>query len=221
MIPLVRPTHSAPWQRAFTLVELLVVIAIAAVLTAVMLPVYGQTQRHSLSVKCLNNLRQIGIASLAYAGEHQMTLPFTAHQRSSWTTTLQPYAGGTITFRCPCDEATRTYTYAINDYLTPNPAGDATIDFSQLVRLESPSKTILFAEAAKSYGNTDHFHFAEYHGQTIPPEVFSDQVGAQRHGGSANYLFADAHVEGVSWEQAQVSLRTPGNRFVDPTASEQ
>lgn len=194
-------------------------IGLVAVLSGVALPVLYQGQQRSKSLKCLSNIRQLGTAALAYAGDHEMTLPFTAHQRSSWTTTLQQYAGGTVTFTCPCDENVRTFTYAINDYLTPNPAGDPTLDFSRLARLDKPSRTFLFAEAAANYANTDHFHFAEYHGQTIPPEVFSDQVAVMRHGGNANYLFADAHAEAMSWEQAQVLLRTPGSRFVDPTTS--
>lgn len=199
---------------------MLVTIGLVALLSGVALPAFLNAQRRSRGLKCLSNLRQIGTAALAYAGEHEMTLPFTAHQRSSWTTTLQPYAGGTVTFVCPGEEETRPFTYAINDYLTPNPAGDPTLDFSRLARLEKPSRTFLFAEAAKNYANTDHFHFADYHGQTIPPEVFWDQVAVQRHGGNANYLFADAHAETMSWEQAQALLRKPGSRFVDPTASD-
>lgn len=193
-------------------------IGIIAVLSGAALPVLYNSQQRAKSLKCLSNMRQLGTAALAYAGDHDMTLPFTAHQRSSWAITLQPYAGGTVTFVCPCDEDVRTFTYAINDYLTPNPAGDPTLDFSRLARLESPSRTFLFAEAAANYANTDHFHFADYHGQIIPPDVFSNQVAVMRHGGNANYLFADAHVQSMSWEQAQVLLRTRGSRFVDPTA---
>lgn len=207
-------------QTAFSLVELFIVIGVIAVLSGVALPVLYHGQQRSQSIKCLGNLRQLGTATLAYAGEHEMTLPFTSHQRSSWTVSLQPYAAGAVTFLCPADEDVRSFTYAINDYLTPNPAGAPTLDFSRLSRLDKPSQTFLFAEAARNYANTDHFHFADYHGQTIPPGVFADQVAAQRHGGSANYLFADAHAEAVSWEQAHALLRTPGNRFVDPTASD-
>ena len=204
---------------AFTLLELLIVIAIIAVLAAIIVPVVSRIQAQARSTKCLNQLRQIGLASRLYANDNEQTLPFTSHQRSSWTKSLQPYASGTITFLCPCDEVKRSFTYTINDFLTPNPAGaPPTFDYSRLSRLETPSQTILFGEASKTYANSDHFHFADYYGMTIPAAFFANQVGVERHAGSANYLFADAHVEALSWKQVQSRLQLPGTRFVDPTA---
>jgi prepilin-type processing-associated H-X9-DG protein len=105
----------------------------------------------------------------------------------------------------------------INDFLTPNPAGASTLNYSNLSWLSTPRSTVLFAEASKDYTKTDHYHFADYAGQTIPPDVFSEMVGVERHGGKANYLFADGHVETLSWKQVKETLRTPGNHFVDPT----
>lgn len=210
-------------SSAFTLIELLVVIAIIATLAAVLLPVMGRVQDEARSNKCLSQLRQLGMAARLFANDHDMSLPVTVHQRraggKSWTLSLQEYAGGKIIFRCPCDEdKARQFTYVINDFLTPNPAGAADLDFSKISRLERPAETFLFAEASKDYANADHFHFADYGGQIIPPEVFAGQVAVKRHGGSAHYVFADAHVETLSWEKAQERLRTPGSRFVDPTA---
>ena len=208
--------------RGFTLIELLVVIAIIAVLAGLLVPVAGRVQARGRTTKCAHFMRQLGTAALLYAGENDMTLPVTAHQRKqggkSWTLTLQEYAGGKVVFRCPADEdATRAYTYVINDFLTPNPAGAPLLDFSKLSRLERPAQTLLFLEASQNYTNADHFHFSDYSGQEIPPEAFASQVGVRRHGGSANYLFADAHMETLSWEQAQLRLRAPGSRFVDPS----
>ena len=100
-----------------------VVMAVIVVLAAIAVPVATKIQARARGTQCLNQLRQIGLASRMYANDNEQTLPFTSHQRSSWTKTLQPYASGTITFRCPTDEITRSFTYTINDYLTPNPAG--------------------------------------------------------------------------------------------------
>ena len=212
-------------NQAFTLIELLVVIAIIAVLAGLLFPVIGRVSEQGRSTKCSNFMRQLGTAALLYAGEHNMSLPVTTHQRrqggKSWSITLQEYAGGKITFRCPCDEnATRAYTYLINDFLTPNPAGAPESDYSNLVRIEHPRETFLFAEASQNYTNSDHFHFSDYSGQEIPPEMFSEQVAVKRHDGNANYVFADAHVETLNWDRAQVRLKTSGDRFVDPTSEE-
>lgn len=205
------------------MVELLVVIAVIAVLAALLFPAVASMMARGRSTKCLNYLREIGAASLNYASNNEMNLPVTSHQRrtggKSWSITLQPYAAGTLCFRCPCDEvADRPYTYAINDFLTPGPAGAPDLDYSKLPRLERPAETILFAELSAAYQFSDHFHFVDYRGVLLPAAIFESQIAAQRHEGAANYVFADGHAETVNWQRVQERLREQGDRLVDPTA---
>lgn len=56
--------------RAFTLIELLVVIAIIAILAAVLLPVLAAAQEKGKRAQDVNNLRQVGMADLIYAGDN-------------------------------------------------------------------------------------------------------------------------------------------------------
>ena len=61
--------------RALTLIELLVVIAIIAILTGLLLSVLGRTKAKANDVACVNNLRQLGIATRLYSGDNQERLP--------------------------------------------------------------------------------------------------------------------------------------------------
>lgn len=60
---------------AYTLVELLVAMAIFISLGTMMMPAYEKARTRAQAMVCAENLRQIGVATLLYAGEHDQTLP--------------------------------------------------------------------------------------------------------------------------------------------------
>lgn len=58
-------------RRAFSLTELLVVIAIVGLLISMLLPVLARGRAQGSRVKCISNLRQLGIAARLYWEDHE------------------------------------------------------------------------------------------------------------------------------------------------------
>jgi prepilin-type N-terminal cleavage/methylation domain-containing protein len=55
----------------FTLAELLVVIAVIAILVALLLPALSRAQESARRIRCLGNLRQLGLATQLYWDDHE------------------------------------------------------------------------------------------------------------------------------------------------------
>jgi len=61
--------------NAFTLIELLVVIAIAAILAAILFPVFAQARAKARVATCESNMKQLGLALTMYAADYDETYP--------------------------------------------------------------------------------------------------------------------------------------------------
>ena len=82
-------------KPAFSLFELLVVITVIALLAATLLPAIRMVKESSLSIKCLNNLRQASLGCQAYGTDWKAAIPPSTISKSggysTWAELIRDY----------------------------------------------------------------------------------------------------------------------------------
>lgn len=78
----------------FTLIELLIVVAIIAILASMVLPALNSAIEKGKSIRCVGNLKQIGLALTSYTTDNSDSLPYVANSKDKrLRARLAPYAG--------------------------------------------------------------------------------------------------------------------------------
>ena len=218
--------RASAFRRGFTLIELLVVIGIIAILAAMLLPSLAAAKSKANSIKCLSDIRQLGLALTMYASDHDGYYPPRREPPNAWMTALLPYYKEPAILKCPSDSFRliigqdttnrlmfqRSYVInGFNDWFDANLPAD---DFKKFMAhqwpggmretaIPQPSETIVFGEKRKG---SFHVHMDFKQGTKGNDVEETEQnmhrySGGERSGGS-NFAMADGSARFIRFGQS-------------------
>ena len=209
--------RSAPrrGERGFTLIELLVVIAIIAILAAILFPVFAKAREKARQSACMNNLKQIGIASYTYLNDWDETYPWSRFPRPgtqerdlsyNWKDAIATNLKSTEVYKCPSNDKTVEkdeggrwpISYVVNGAVFAEyTRGETCCDPDRYAigpltsgDIKDPAGLLWLIEVRTPYADL-HPVALRWTGQDGDPR----KGPYHHHNKGSNYLFADTHAK--------------------------
>ena len=201
-------------RRTFTLIELLVVIAIIAVLIALLLPAVQAAREAARRAQCVNNLKQLGLASHNYLSSqncfplqsivNQATAPY--NWSISWGDSLLSQMEQTAMFN------------AMNFSLSGTDPSNTTVGYSLLPTFLCPSDNIT-ARPASPWAPLN------YHANASGPGSISQWSGiivpgtnawynnSNNQGAVGTQSITDGTSNTAMWSECLIGINDPGTGY--------
>jgi prepilin-type N-terminal cleavage/methylation domain-containing protein len=120
-------------RRGFTVIELLIVIVITATLLALLLAAAQRVREEAIRIQSMNNLRQIILATVNFAADHDNRLPSIGDDKPPFFVTILPYLEQGNAYRAW--QSDLTVALFVRMYLSP---ADPTLNEALANRGEGP-----------------------------------------------------------------------------------
>jgi prepilin-type N-terminal cleavage/methylation domain-containing protein/prepilin-type processing-associated H-X9-DG protein len=188
--------------NGFTLIELLVVISIIAVVASLLMPAITVVRDLARGTQCMNNLRQLGIAHMAYVDDSDGNIILNLGSTGAWSWVLARYVnGGQLPYAI--GERPRGIFACLNSKFLTNPGSGSDYGknvytgYSTTELSNSPKRlrNIVQMNASAIFIFADNFNgFRDFNGYSL-------YIPEARHRGRANLVFLDGHSEGMTRER--------------------